>query len=167
LPIGTRVILNPAVTCGRCEYCATGNHGTCRERRAIGRKRDGGYGEYVLIPRENVLELADSVSFERATTIPSTHFTSWQMLYMRAGESYGTRSAVEENAPIGARAYERRGSRRFSSPEFGLPQASSNSPIILNPAGPGTYSDASGDSYTQAGPHGVINNRTGEFSPTN
>lgn len=40
-------------------------------------------------------------------------------------------------------------------------------PPVLNQAGPRTYSDSNGDFYTQAGPHGVINTRTGEFSPTN
>src|SRR5271170_5414562 len=36
VPVGMRVLLNPAVTCNRCEYCLAGNHGTCRERKAIG-----------------------------------------------------------------------------------------------------------------------------------
>ncbi len=40
-------------------------------------------------------------------------------------------------------------------------------PLILNRAGPGTYSDQFGDAYVRAGPQGVINTRTGEFSPTN
>jgi hypothetical protein len=38
-------------------------------------------------------------------------------------------------------------------------------PVILNPAGPGTYTSTTGDVYTQAGPHGVVNTETGEFSP--
>ena len=41
------------------------------------------------------------------------------------------------------------------------------SPIILNRAGPKSYSDGNGDIYTQVGPKGVINTRTGEFTPTN
>lgn len=40
-------------------------------------------------------------------------------------------------------------------------------PPALNRAGPGTYSDSNGDLYTQAGPRGVVNTRTGEFRPTN
>src|SRR4051812_49674828 len=43
LEIGDRVVLNPAVTCGRCDYCRTGNDGTCRQRRALGQLLDGGY----------------------------------------------------------------------------------------------------------------------------
>lgn len=37
----------------------------------------------------------------------------------------------------------------------------------LFPAGPGTYSDDRGNIYTQAGPHGVVDTQTGEFTPTN
>ena len=35
LEIGARVVLNPAVTCGRCDYCRSGNDGTCRERHDV------------------------------------------------------------------------------------------------------------------------------------
>lgn len=47
------------------------------------------------------------------------------------------------------------------------PSFSIGDPAVLNPAGPGQYSDASGTVYIQAGPHGVVNEATGEFSPTN
>ena len=48
-----------------------------------------------------------------------------------------------------------------------IPRLDFGDALVLNRAGPGSYSDAQGNSYTQAGPHGVINNRTGQFSPTN
>ena len=44
---------------------------------------------------------------------------------------------------------------------------STASTIILNPSSPGLYSGTNGDTYTQAGPKGVVNARTGEFSTTN
>ena len=81
--------------------------------------------------------------------------------------------APPSTPPMGARAStdqaygSEAASRRYTSPaapsrplDFGLP-------VILNRAGPGTYSDGSGNIYAQAGPNGVINTRTGEFSPTN
>ncbi len=83
LEVGNRVLLNPAVTCGRCDYCRTGNDGTCQQRRALGQLLDGGYARYVAIPAINVLPLADRVSFETAATIPANFFTAWQMLFLR------------------------------------------------------------------------------------
>ncbi len=84
LDIGARVVLNPAITCGRCEYCRSGNDRTCRSRRAIGQAVDGGYAEYVKVPALNVHLIGDHVTFERAATIPSNYFTAWQMLFNRA-----------------------------------------------------------------------------------
>lgn len=71
------------------------------------------------------------------------------------------------------------GARRSVDEEYGTAPAASRyvgrrtpsvdvgSPIILNPAGPGLYSDSNGDIYTRSGPNGVVNTRTGEFSPAN
>lgn len=75
--------------------------------------------------------------------------------------SMGARASIEQaygSEPAG---------RRYSGAQVGLLQLGSSSPIVLNHAGPGTYSDRSGDIYAQAGPQGVVNTRTGEFSPTN
>lgn len=82
-------------------------------------------------------------------------------------------SALQRSAPMGARtsvdqAYEDEpASGRYIPPAAPSQPLNFGSPVILNRAGPGTYSDGSGDTYAQAGPHGVVNTRTGEFSPTN
>jgi hypothetical protein len=73
----------------------------------------------------------------------------------------GARASVEQAYGSGSAG------RRYSDAIGTAPQIGAGSPEILNRAGPGTYSDGNGDIYTQAGPHGVVNTRTGEFSPTN
>jgi len=82
--VGDRVILNPAITCGRCEYCLNGDHGTCRQRRGIGLNVDGGYAEYVKAPEENVHVIPDHLSFDEAAAIPVAFFTAWHVLITRA-----------------------------------------------------------------------------------
>ena len=90
-----------------------------------------------------------------------------------ASMAYGTGGAISPNAPVGARASVEQAygsgsaSQRYSDALGTAPQNGAGSPVILNRAGPGTYSDEGGDIYTEAGPHGVVNTRTGEFSPTN
>lgn len=90
-----------------------------------------------------------------------------------ASMAYGTGGAISPTGPMGARASVEQAygsgsaSRRYSEALGAAPQTGSGSPAILNRAGPGTYSDERGDIYTQAGPNGVVNTRTGEFSPTN
>jgi NADPH:quinone reductase-like Zn-dependent oxidoreductase len=81
---GTRVLLNPAVTCDACEYCLAGNHGTCRRRKAIGQLLNGSYAEYITIPASNVHAIRDDMTFEEAAAIPSAFFTAWQLLILRA-----------------------------------------------------------------------------------
>ena len=89
------------------------------------------------------------------------------------GGTYVPGGPVSDSAPMGARKSidEAHGSgsasRGYADGPVAVPQVDSASPVILNRAGPRTYSDDKGDIYTQAGPHGVINTRTGEFSPTN
>lgn len=90
-----------------------------------------------------------------------------------AGVVYGTGGTISPSAPMGARAAVEQAygsgsaSRRHSDALGTALQTGAGSPTILNRAGPGTYSDERGDIYTQAGPNGVVNTRTGEFSPTN
>ncbi len=87
--------------------------------------------------------------------------------------TYGTGGTISPSAPMGARASVEQdygsgsAGRRYSDALGAAPQTGAGSPAILNGAGPGIYSDERGDIYTQAGPHGVVNTRTGEFSPTN
>ena len=56
-----------------------------------------------------------------------------------------------------------------NSPTVQAPAIIANNPQphILSPAGPQNYVDQNGTVYAGAGPHGVINTQTGEFSPTN
>lgn len=74
---------------------------------------------------------------------------------------YGAASSIDDAYGTGS------ASSRYTNSGPSRVGVDVGSPTILNPAGPGLYSDPSGDTYTQAGPHGVVNTRTGEFSPTN
>lgn len=86
---------------------------------------------------------------------------------------YGSGATVTPSAPMGARASVEEAygsgsaSRGRSSAQSAIPAGGDSSATTLNRAGPGTYSDGKGDIYSQAGPRGVVNTRTGEFSPTN
>lgn len=84
LPVGTRVLLNPAVTCDACEYCYSGEHGLCPQRKALGQFLNGTFAQYVKIPWRNVHPIRDDLSFVEAAAIPSAFFTAWQLLVPRA-----------------------------------------------------------------------------------
>ncbi len=51
LKVGTKVTLDPMVSCGRCEYCRNDLDKYCPELYGIGHDIDGCYAEYVRVPR--------------------------------------------------------------------------------------------------------------------
>lgn len=66
---GQRVIINPLLTCGRCPRCLAGEETACEPWFAgtggcgsLGRARDGGFAEYVVVPARNVIPLPSEVS---------------------------------------------------------------------------------------------------------
>ena len=64
IPKGTPVTVYPLLSCGHCEPCATGNAHVCNELKLLGIDCDGGFGEYVEVPKESIIPLADGVSFK-------------------------------------------------------------------------------------------------------
>jgi threonine dehydrogenase-like Zn-dependent dehydrogenase len=68
-PSGTRVVVNPLVTCGQCASCVQGRPQLCRSRTLLGVNRPGGFAERVAVPVGSVHALPDSVGWAAATLI--------------------------------------------------------------------------------------------------
>lgn len=79
-----RVVVNPAVTCGECEFCNQGEHSQCTEYEVYGEHRKGGFAEYVTVPVENLLEVPDGYDLVSAAAAPMAAGTAWRMLSTRA-----------------------------------------------------------------------------------
>jgi NADPH:quinone reductase-like Zn-dependent oxidoreductase len=77
---GTRVAVNPNLTCGRCEFCAQGEDSLCVRYGILGEHVPGGLAEYVAVRGDNVLPLPASVSFEAAASFVLTNMTAWRMV---------------------------------------------------------------------------------------
>ena len=67
---GKKVVLNPLITCGRCDYCKNGREHLCPSRIILGMNRpvlrQGGFAEYVSIPERNIYELPNNLEIEKA-----------------------------------------------------------------------------------------------------
>jgi NADPH:quinone reductase-like Zn-dependent oxidoreductase len=86
---GTRVLLHPGLSCGRCDRCVEGRDNLCPKFDVLGLLSDGGYAELVSVPVENVLPIPDHISFVQAAAFPLTFLTASHMLNaakMREGE---------------------------------------------------------------------------------
>ena len=64
---GTRVTVNPLVTCGACAACASGRENICPDRQIVSMPpREGTFAEYVCAPEGNLVEVPQDVPLERA-----------------------------------------------------------------------------------------------------
>ncbi len=81
---GTRVMLHPAVSCGRCRACLSGVDNFCPEYTVLGYRNDGGYAELVKVPLANLIPIPDAIGFVDAAAFPLTFLTAWHMLLTRA-----------------------------------------------------------------------------------
>jgi D-arabinose 1-dehydrogenase-like Zn-dependent alcohol dehydrogenase len=59
-----RVCLHYLVHCEQCDYCRRGLEQFCTTVQMIGKHRDGGYAEFIIVPAENAFVLPDEISFE-------------------------------------------------------------------------------------------------------
>jgi NADPH:quinone reductase-like Zn-dependent oxidoreductase len=82
--VGTEVVLNPGVSCGRCRACLAGRDNLCREYGLLGEHRDGGYAEFVVVPEANLVPAPANLSPVERATLPVTFLTAWQMLVDKA-----------------------------------------------------------------------------------
>ncbi len=84
IAIGAEVVVNPGLSCGACERCLRGDDNLCRQYAIIGEHVQGGYAEFLCVPRQNILPKPKALSFEQAACLPLTFLTAWAMLVRRA-----------------------------------------------------------------------------------
>jgi NADPH:quinone reductase-like Zn-dependent oxidoreductase len=81
---GTRVLLQPGLSCGHCAMCVAGRDNLCPDYDVLGYMSDGGYAELVSVPAENIVPIPDTIDFVTASAFPLTFLTAWHMLITRA-----------------------------------------------------------------------------------
>jgi NADPH:quinone reductase-like Zn-dependent oxidoreductase len=81
---GRRVMVQPGVSCGRCDACLEGRDNDCARYDVLGSQSDGGYAELVRVPLQNLVAIPDAIGFVEAAAFPLTFLTAWHMLVTRA-----------------------------------------------------------------------------------
>ena len=82
--VGDRVVLNPGVGCGICEYCRDDAHPLCVKFAVLGEHRPGTFAEYVVVPATHVRRIPASIPDDVAAAFPLATMTAWRMLRTRA-----------------------------------------------------------------------------------
>lgn len=86
LTVGTQVVVDPNVYCGRCEFCLRGQHSLCDEYRIIGEHENGGYAELFAVDSGSVIPVPAEagLSLTDAAAVPLTFMTAWRLLMTKA-----------------------------------------------------------------------------------
>ncbi len=83
-PVGAQVIVNPALSCGQCEFCRRGEQSECASFSIIGLGCSGTFAEQVVVPAANCYPRPPHLSDEEAGVLALTYVTAWRMLVTRA-----------------------------------------------------------------------------------
>ncbi|MDR1893053.1 MAG: galactitol-1-phosphate 5-dehydrogenase [Oscillospiraceae bacterium] len=65
LAVGDRISGAPLLPCMKCEDCQTGNFALCGHYSFIGSRVQGGFADFVVLPEQNAVKFAPSVSYEQ------------------------------------------------------------------------------------------------------
>jgi len=77
---GDRVCLHYLATCGDCDWCRAGNEQFCGAAQMIGKHRDGGYAEFIVMPARSVFKMPDEIPFAQAAIMMCSSATSLHAL---------------------------------------------------------------------------------------
>jgi len=78
--VGERVCVHYHAICGTCHYCMTGNDQFCPSAEMIGKHRNGGYAEYLVMPAVSVIALPEIIPFEYGAIMMCSTSTSFHAL---------------------------------------------------------------------------------------
>ena len=69
-------VLNPLITCGKCEYCSSGNEHLCPNRVLLGMnipyERQGAFAELIKVPETNIYEIPERLNIKEASVAEPT-----------------------------------------------------------------------------------------------
>lgn len=103
---GDRVVVPFSGSDGTCEYCQSGRPHLCDTADIPGRSYNGGYGQYVCVPRadRNVVHLPEEVSFRDGAALGCRFMTSFHGVVDRAQVAAGEWVAIYGCGGIGLSA---------------------------------------------------------------
>lgn len=82
IPKGSRVLIYPGISCHDCHNCMNGVKTLCSDFSIIGglNNYNGGYAEYVTVPKTNIIHLPHEISDEQAATLSISYLTAWNIV---------------------------------------------------------------------------------------
>ncbi len=65
LKVGEKVVVDPAISCGKCDQCQSARENTCRQLKFLGcpGQIEGCLCEYIVMPADNCYRISDNTTF--------------------------------------------------------------------------------------------------------
>lgn len=82
--VGANVVVQPALSCGRCAACLGGHDNLCRFYKILGENTQGGYAERIVVPEVNLAPYPERLDFVHAAASILPFLTAWQMVVHKA-----------------------------------------------------------------------------------
>jgi len=89
LEVGDRVVINPNLGCGECEYCLAGQDNRCLRWGILGETRSGTYADYIAVPVRNLYPIPPHLDERSAAAAALAFQTAWHSLITRGGLHLG------------------------------------------------------------------------------
>ena len=86
---GDRVVINPGISDGTCEFCRAGEQSLCIRFGLLGEHRPGTLAEHVVVPSVNVRAISKTIPVEKAAAFTLATLTAWRMVITRANVGPG------------------------------------------------------------------------------
>lgn len=67
--VGGRVVVDPSLYCGNCEFCLNGRDNLCENGGGLGTTADGAAAEFISVDADLTYDLPDTVPFEDAVLV--------------------------------------------------------------------------------------------------
>jgi len=95
LKIGSRVLLSPGTSCGKCAACLSENDPLCASFGIRGETFDGGCADEVVASISDLIPIPDSLSFTDAAAIGIPYLTAWSMVVRKARIQAGEYALIQ------------------------------------------------------------------------
>jgi NADPH:quinone reductase-like Zn-dependent oxidoreductase len=82
--VGDRVVINPGLSDGTCEYCQAGEQSLCVKFRLLGEHAPGTFADFIVVPEKNVRRISRDIPLDKAAAFTLATLTAWRMLVTRA-----------------------------------------------------------------------------------
>lgn len=82
--VGDAVVVNPSLSCEKCEHCLRGDVTLCDDYDILGSNGHGGNAEYIAANADKLMKLPQGFDFVTAAAAPLAYQTAWRALVTRA-----------------------------------------------------------------------------------